>query len=32
MKVVDNVLPEDVFLPIQDGLMSNSFPWFYNNQ
>jgi len=31
-EVIDNFLPEDVFLPIQDVLMSNSFPWFYNNQ
>ena len=29
--VIDNFLPKDVFLPIQRFLMSNLFPWYYND-
>ena len=29
-EIIDNFLPEDVFLPIQKFLMSEHFPWYYN--
>ena len=31
-EVIDNFLPEDVFLPIQDVLMGEYFPWYYNDR
>tara|TARA_Y100001949_G_scaffold159023_1_gene149610 strand:+ start:62 stop:586 length:525 start_codon:yes stop_codon:yes gene_type:complete len=31
-EVIDNFLPEDVFLSIQDVLMGKNFPWFYDDR
>ena len=31
-EVIDNFLPEDVFLPIQDVLMGQNFPWYFNDR
>ena len=31
VEVIDNFLPEDVFLPIQDVLIGSYFPWYFND-
>lgn len=32
MKVIDNFLPERIFNPFQEGMMSNSFPWYWADE
>ena len=31
-EVIDNFLPEDVFLPIQEFLMGRFFPWYFGEK
>ena len=31
IKVVDNFLEDDIFIEIQNILMGDKFPWFFNN-
>ena len=31
-EIIDNFLPEDVFLPIQEFLMGAFFPWYFGEQ
>ena len=31
-EIIDNFLPEDVFLPIQEFLMGAFFPWYFGKQ
>ena len=30
MKIIKNFLPKEIYFKIQETLMSDSFPWFYN--
>ena len=31
MKIIDNFLPEEIFRPIQNFMMGDEFPWYYNS-
>ena len=31
MNLIDNFLPEDELLELQQVMMSNTFPWYYNS-
>ena len=31
VKVIDNFLPENVFRQVQQTLMSDGFPWYFND-
>ena len=31
VKVIDNFLPKDLFAEMQYKILSNEFPWYYNN-
>ena len=31
VEVIDNFLPKDIFVEMQYKILSNDFPWYYNN-
>ena len=31
VKIIDNFLPKDIFVEMQYKILSNEFPWYYNN-
>ena len=31
VEVIDNFLPKDIFVEMQYKILSNEFPWYYNN-